>query len=51
MLLIGLGNRLSKMAGLRAKKEKKKETPFRSMPLYIRAREENRQAATLPAND
>jgi hypothetical protein len=39
MLLIGLGNSLSKMAGLVAKKEKKKETQIRSMPMYIRLRE------------
>jgi hypothetical protein len=30
------------------KKEKKKETPIRSMPMYIRAREEKRQALGFP---
>jgi hypothetical protein len=38
MLLIGLGNSLSKMAGLGAKKEKKKETPILSKPIPIRDR-------------
>ena len=51
MLLIGLGDKLSKMAGLGAKKEKKKKTPIRSMPYYTRAREEKRQAQTFPAID
>jgi hypothetical protein len=51
MLLIGLGNRLSKMAGLGAKKEKKKETQILSMPMYIRDTRDQRLAATLPAID
>jgi hypothetical protein len=33
------------------KKEKKKETPIRSMPYYTRAREEKRQALGFPAID
>jgi hypothetical protein len=33
------------------KKEKKKETPIRSKPMYIRAREEKRQATRFPAID
>jgi hypothetical protein len=44
-------NRLDKRVCLGAKKEKKKETPIRSMPLYIRAREEKRQALGFPADD
>jgi hypothetical protein len=51
MLLLGLGNRLSKMAGLSAKKEKKKKTPFRSKPYPIRAREEKTQTKGFPEND
>jgi hypothetical protein len=37
-------NRLSKMAGLGAKKEKKKETPILSKPYYIRDTRDKRQA-------
>jgi hypothetical protein len=44
-------DRLSKMAGIGAKKEKKKETQFLSKPYPIRAREEKRQALTFPAID
>jgi hypothetical protein len=33
------------------KKEKKKETPILSKPMYIRAREEKRQAQIFPAID
>jgi hypothetical protein len=40
-----------KVGQKQGKKEKKKETPIRSKPMYIRAREEKRQALTLPAID
>jgi hypothetical protein len=32
------------------KKEKKKETPIRSLPMYIRLPRDQRQASTLPEN-
>jgi hypothetical protein len=51
MLSIGLDDKLSKMAGLGVKKEKKKETQIRSMPMYIRDREKKRLALTFPAID
>jgi hypothetical protein len=37
-----------KVGQKQGKKEKKKETPLRSMPMYIRAREEKRQALGFP---
>jgi hypothetical protein len=37
-----------KVGQKQGKKEKKKETQFLSMPLYIRASEENRQALGFP---
>jgi hypothetical protein len=40
-----------KVGQKQGKKEKKKETPIRSMPMYIRDREEKRQAPTFPAID
>jgi hypothetical protein len=44
-------NSPSKVAGLGAKKEKKKETHFRSLPMYIRLRETQRQHQTFPELD
>jgi hypothetical protein len=40
-----------KVGQKQGKKEKKKETPILSKPMYIRPREEKRQAPTLPAID
>jgi hypothetical protein len=48
-LYIGLGNSVTKLARIGAKKEKKRETPIRSLPHYIRDTERQRQSLAFPA--